>query len=98
MIRLLLDEDMPDLLAEVLRARGQDVLHCRDVGCAGWSDARLFERAVADGRAIVTHNAKDFRPLARQWIDGGRDHHGLLMGDQVSFRELCSVSEHSDDP
>jgi len=46
-IPLLLDEDVRPLLAEVLRARGFDVIHVLETGRAGKPDAEQLEYATA---------------------------------------------------
>lgn len=87
---LLLDEDVRPLLAEVLRQRGLDVIHVLDVGRGGYSDEDQLCYAAEQGRAIMTHNIKDFLLLDRQWRDQMVFHQGILMSDQVTFRELLS--------
>jgi len=39
---------------------------------AGRSDGIIFEVACSEGRAVVTNNIKDFRPLAAEWLAQGR--------------------------
>ena len=40
---LLLDEDVPILLSEVLRQRGYDVVHATETGLSGASDERVLD-------------------------------------------------------
>jgi predicted nuclease of predicted toxin-antitoxin system len=54
MALLLIDEDLPRPLADVLRAAGHDALDMRDIGLRGQPDRIVFERAQAERRALVT--------------------------------------------
>jgi predicted nuclease of predicted toxin-antitoxin system len=87
-IRLLLDEDVRPLLAEILRGRGFDVIHVLEVGRAARSDADQLEFAAAQKRSILTHNVRDFVVLDREWKSKGRRHHGIIASDQIPFGEL----------
>jgi predicted nuclease of predicted toxin-antitoxin system len=87
---LLLDEDVRPLLAEVLRQRGLDAVHVLELGRGGYSDEAQLGYATEQGRALVTHNIKDFLVLDRRWRDQTLMHSGIVMSDQVTFRELLS--------
>jgi predicted nuclease of predicted toxin-antitoxin system len=52
-LRLYLDEDLMPSAARQLREQGYDVWSSRDAGADGEDDNQQFERARADGRAIV---------------------------------------------
>jgi predicted nuclease of predicted toxin-antitoxin system len=54
MYRLLLDENLPTHLALVLRSRGFDVLHAREIGLRSASDERILECAVQEDRIYIT--------------------------------------------
>jgi predicted nuclease of predicted toxin-antitoxin system len=79
-VRALLDEQLSPQIAVLLRHAGFDVLAVanRDdlLGC---SDRIVFEAASSEGRALVTNNIKDFRPLAAEWLAKGRTHSGLIL-------------------
>jgi predicted nuclease of predicted toxin-antitoxin system len=68
MLRFLIDEDMPRSLAEVLRAKGFEVLDVRDCGlnCGlrGGSDDEIFEFAQKE-RAIILTGDTGFGNLLR---------------------------------
>ena len=55
-LRILLDEDVPILLATTLRTRGYDVVHATEVGLARRDDEDIFGAAIASRRAVLTHN------------------------------------------
>jgi hypothetical protein len=52
--RLYLDQDVPVQLAGMLRAQGIDVLTTLEAGMLGRDDSEQLEKAVAEGRAMVT--------------------------------------------
>jgi predicted nuclease of predicted toxin-antitoxin system len=87
-ITLFLDEDVRVLLAEILRQRGYDAVHVLDVGRGGKSDPDQLAYAVSQGRAMLTHNIRDYLLLDRAYQKQGREHHGIIVSDQVPLREL----------
>ena len=87
-ITLFLDEDVQPLLAEILRQRGYDVVHVLEVGRGGESDPEQLAYAVSQGRTMLTHNIRDYLLLDRKYQGQGREHHGIIVSDQVPLREL----------
>ena len=87
-MKALLDEHLSPQIAELLRGAGYDVLAVADrhdlVAC---SDRVVFEAATAEGRAVVTNNIKDFRPLAAEW---------LAMGLHPPRVDLVALGSHVD--
>lgn len=51
-----LDEDISPRVAERLREKGLDALSAHDVNMLGVSDGEQLDRAVKEGRAMVTRN------------------------------------------
>jgi len=62
MFRIYANENFPRVVAEALRQKGHDVLTSREAGKAGQAipDAEVLAFAVADDRAILTLNRRDF--------------------------------------
>ena len=85
---LLLDEDVPILLAQVLRQRGYDVFHATEAGLSDASDERVFAFALEGARALLTHNVADFLALTDRYAEEGRAHAGLFLTPQIPFAEL----------
>lgn len=85
---LLLDEDVRPLLAEVLRQRGYDAVHVLEIDRGGYSDNDQLDYASNHGRTLLTHNIRDFLVLDQAYRSQGREHCGILLSDQVPFREL----------
>ncbi len=79
-MRAILDEQLSPQIAAHLRKAGYDVdaVAERD-DLVGRSDRFVFETASREGRAVVTNNIKDFRPLAAQWLAQGMVHAGLIL-------------------
>ena len=76
MARLYADENFPQPAVERLRELGHDVLTVQDAGKAQQKlpDEAVLADAYADGRAVVTHNRKDFRHLYATLPD----HEGII--------------------
>jgi len=85
---LLLDEDVRLGLAEILRERGYDVVHVLEEGLAGRSDDDQLAYAVTRRRTMLTHNIRDDFLLEQAYQSQGRVHHGIILSDQISLREL----------
>lgn len=80
-MRILLDEQLsPRRVGEALARRGHDV-RCvaSDRALSGLTDEEVLVRAATDDRVLVTRNARDFVPVARDWAEAGRRHAGLLV-------------------
>ncbi len=79
-MRLLLDEMLSPVIAQQLRERGHDVIAVKGSEHEGLSDPDVLELARAEGRALVTNNLVDFRPLHAEAITpGGKGHWGMVF-------------------
>jgi predicted nuclease of predicted toxin-antitoxin system len=78
-LKLLLDEHISSVVAEQLRGRGHDVVVTTEVGLAGRGDPEILSWAASEGRAVVTNNIKDFRPLHASYLTMGTVHHGIVL-------------------
>jgi predicted nuclease of predicted toxin-antitoxin system len=54
--RVLLDMGLAQSTARHLRARGHDVVHLRDEGLKRLPDDQIVAKAIAEERAIITHD------------------------------------------
>ena len=59
-----LDENLPDLVASILRSAGHDVALARDQQLTGESDDRVLAVAASEGRILVTLD-RDFTNILR---------------------------------
>jgi hypothetical protein len=93
----LLDEQLSPQIAALLRQMGYDVEAVADrpdlLGC---SDRSLLEIASAEGRAVITNNIKDFRPLAAEWLAQGRVHAGLILLPSTRTRSRAAIAVLAD--
>jgi predicted nuclease of predicted toxin-antitoxin system len=62
MLRLIVNENMPDSVSQELRSRGHDVLAVKE-SMRGDDDASILARAQVEQRIVVTQD-KDFGELA----------------------------------
>lgn len=80
-MKALLDAQLSHEIARLLQERGLDVvaLTARDDISDSTSDARIMEIAAGEGRAVVTNNVKDFRPIAARRLQRAQGHAGLIL-------------------
>ncbi len=64
MSRFLIDEDLPDLLARILREKGHPSEHVRNINLRGSADLFVFDSAQQRQAVLVTGDA-DFGNLLR---------------------------------
>ena len=87
-VTLYLDADVAPELARQARQRGFDVVSAYEVGNGRLLDPEQLAYAVGQGRAILTHNARDFAPLFDEWWNAGKSHHGIIVSEQLPIGEL----------
>lgn len=68
------DEDFAFPVVEELRRLGHDVLTAQEDGRRATPDTDILARAHSLGRAVLTHNRRDFERLHRQ----GAEHSGIV--------------------
>jgi predicted nuclease of predicted toxin-antitoxin system len=91
-VRAILDEQRSPQIVALLRKAGYDVDAVVDrEDLAGRSDRVIFEVASTEGRAVITNNVKDFRPLAAEWLAQGRVHAGLIQLPSTRTRTRDSI-------
>ena len=92
-MRAILEEQLSPQIAVLLRQAGYDVDAVADrEDLAGRSDRIIFEVASSEGRAVVTNNIKDFRPLAAEWLAHGRVHAGLILLPSTRTRTRNAIA------
>ena len=74
-----LDENLSPRVAEILRARGLDVVSAHEVGNTQLDDWSQLRYAAGERRVIVTADLVDFVNLAEQSIAGNLDHAGIVL-------------------
>lgn len=89
MIKLYLDEDVPEAVALALRLRGFDVLTTKEADNKGLTDREQLAFASSIERIRFSHNIADFARLHLECDKEGVDHHGIILS---SLREHLSAS------
>ncbi len=91
-MKALLDEQLSPRIAVLLRERGCDVEAAADRSdLLGRSDRLILEIATSEGRAVVTNNVKDFRPLAAERLARGQSHAGLILLPSSRTRSRAAI-------
>lgn len=91
-MKLLLDVQHSRLAATQLRTAGHDVIAAADDALlATLADEELLRVASADGRAIVTENARDFDRIVRAWAAAGEHHAGVIFTSPRRFHRGSSA-------
>ncbi len=79
-MRLLLDELVPPAVARAVRERGHDVLAVAETSdLRSRADADVLRAAIAEDRAVVTENVRDFMLLDAAVRQRGETHAGLVL-------------------
>ncbi len=87
-VALYTDADITPKLARLLRERGFDAVAAHEVGNAELEDAEHLAYAASQGRAILTYSSKDYAPLVDQYWWAGKEHHGIIVSEQLPVGEL----------
>ena len=83
MIRLYLDENVPEAIATGLRLRGYDVMTVKEANRRGLSDIEQLRYAVSEKWAVFTFNIADFCKLHSELIRKGSTHEGIILSAQL---------------
>jgi uncharacterized protein with PIN domain len=85
-VRVLTDEMITPRLADAMRIGGHDVVSCHGAKRAnlGIADGDQLTFAAAEGRAIYTFDARDFRRLHALWQATGREHAGIIISENLN--------------
>lgn len=86
-IKLYLDEDVDTLLAKVIRDRGYDVLSTHEANMHKSNDYQQIDFATSQGRAILTHNVRDFYRIAKEYAKINKPHAGIILSLQLPLKD-----------
>jgi uncharacterized protein with PIN domain len=81
-IKVFIDEDVWVGLVEALREAGYDAVSVNELNRKGLSDEEQMTFAIAEGRAILTHNIQDFVPLVEAYFEQDLSHPGVIVARQ----------------
>jgi len=77
------------VVAAILQARGFETLTARDTGRLGRADCAQLEFVAGAGCVPLTHNRVDFERLHRSWIEGGKEHWGIIVARRRSASDVA---------
>jgi hypothetical protein len=86
---LYLDEDVDVLVADLVQARGFDVVTTVGEGRLHQDDEAQLAFATAEQRVLLTHNRVHFEELATQYFAAGRSHAGIIIAVRRSPYEIA---------
>ena len=75
---VLTDENVPNLVAELLRKAGIEVLTVHECGLQGRPDEEVPAYAGRESRCVITSNAKDFDRISREFEQAALPHAGVI--------------------
>jgi len=78
-VKFLVDEDLSEEIAIILRAKGADAVHVRELGLSGAEDQEVLDEAARQRRCVITRNRNDFLMLTEFYFHEGRLHHGVII-------------------
>ena len=91
-VTLYLDEDIPQILAQVLRSRGYDVISAREIGMEGRSDREQLAWAAEHRRTLLSFNVRHYAELADVYYREGKSHAGIIVSPQLGFSEILRLT------
>lgn len=91
MIKLYLDENVPEAVSTALRLRGYDVLTVKDVGRKGLSDPEQLKYAYSQDRVIFTFNVADFYKIHSEFMKEDLDHAGIILSRQLPIGTIVKA-------
>jgi hypothetical protein len=91
MLKIYLDEDVPEAIAKALQLRGYDVKTTREAGNKGFSDKKQLNYASSENRTIITFNIADFIEQHDEFVKSGVAHSGIILSKQKSIGSLTKA-------
>lgn len=90
-MRLIIDQQLPPVLAEWFRQRGLDAAHVRELGLTDAPDAVVWARAMLDDAVVVSRD-EDFANLLRD--RGGARLVWIRVGNCTNPQLLVMIEEN----
>jgi hypothetical protein len=91
MIKLYLDENVPEAIAVALRLRGYDIKTVKDAGRKGISDIDQLRYSTSEDRAIFTFNVADFYKIHTEFIKNEINHNGIILSRQLPIGTIVKA-------
>jgi len=90
-IKLYLDEDVPEAIAKALRLRGYDVTTVREAGRKALTDIDQLNYASSENRVIFSFNVADFNKIHTDFIEKGLSHSGIILSKQLPIGAIVKA-------
>jgi len=90
-IKLYLDENVPEAVSTALRLRGYNVLTVKDAERKGLSDVEQLKYASSHNRVMFTFNVADFHKIHLEFIRSGVDHSGIILSKQLPIGTIVKA-------
>src|SRR3990172_11493437 len=91
MIKLYLDEDVPEAIAKALRLRGYDVVTVKEAARRSMTDFDQLKYASSGNRVILTFNVADFCKIHSEFIAKGLNHIGIILSKQLPIGAIVKA-------
>jgi predicted nuclease of predicted toxin-antitoxin system len=91
MLKLFIDEDVPEAVALALRLRGYDVTTAKEAGRKGLADVEQLQHATSQKRVFLTHNVADFCAIHADFCRTGLQHGGIILCKQLSIGTITKA-------
>jgi predicted nuclease of predicted toxin-antitoxin system len=90
MLKLLLDEQIsPDVAVGLRRKYKYLAIYClaewEEGRFLGAADEAILEEARAQNLILVTYDLKTIPPVLKTWMEGGREHGGVIFVDNKTI-------------
>jgi predicted nuclease of predicted toxin-antitoxin system len=82
MIKLYLDENIPQTIAIGLRLRGYTVITTKEAHNSGKTDFEQLNYAIKEKLTFFTFNVSDFAQLHLECLAKGKKHKGIILSKQ----------------
>lgn len=83
------DEDVANLVARLLGARGIDILTTLEAEMTGSSDQQQLAYAASLDRCVLTHNRVDYENLHLACMKAEQQHSGIIVVPQSNAYEVA---------
>lgn len=83
MLKLYLNENVPEAISKGLILRGYDALTTRKAGNSGISDLNQLKFATKENRSLVSFNVKDFSKIHLEYMEKDLKHKGIILSKQL---------------
>jgi len=91
MLKLFLDEDVPEAIATALKLRGYDVTTVKEAGRKGMADIDQLKYASSEKRVLLSFNIADFYKIHSEFIRNGLNHSGIILSKQLSIGTIIKA-------